>query len=455
MSFHFVRFCEACTFLFALSTYYFRATNHLLCQQLFDVRVMHFPCSSPQHMPPVQFGLLLFTMVSWRPLKQLTNIKMNPLPFLTLLRFVYGLHTKHTSLLGKIFSLIQAALFLIATSSCSLIYTYLLITEPGQFTRFISNLTKSVSSLILFVSVCFNRERRSAFLPSIMKGLCLSDLRMIRRVDIALGIAVVGLWIMEIYIMSGFTDTFYLRVMAKMIDKPLDHWGVHLWKWLIAILYPVFISMTAFISGLLYAEGQFVMYRFACQTETYYKSTTSSLTVARMAAVRDRNSRCNQIVEELNTLFGFCPFLVYSMTFLELAVNIVDRVLNSNPASNSSLLLTILYIFEISSHGFSCVLMALVTEMSTNKFTDARKAALEIATVSSKDLDLRTIVKKTSLATDLIANPVVKSTAWGMFEVDKRFLLTFVSGLIPFTVMVVTTVMQVAGTSSPPQNYTS
>lgn len=368
-------------------------------------------------------------------------------PFLDFATAMMGMSVRRVGLFARIACTFQKWNFLITQMIFLSIYGYLLFTDLAHTTRFISIISKLIASLATFIVLKSQPDRRERYLPRILMKLDSKDLKLIRILDAIVGIVLIVLWISGVTFMiaSVNSEAFYAKFFMRLTGLAFDHLLLKLTGIVSGFNYIVLVSLAPFTSALLYSQNQIILGRLAMKVEMLYRKIpfeSKDLTLKQVSKIRNTNAFCNEIRTETNTLFGVVPFVVYSMQFVYLSVDVIDRVLHYKTVRAEAL--TSLYVVELTVYTVGCILMAFTSDWATLKFESAREVAIKIASISDFDYDMKTVSLKSSLMLDMIANPVVKTTACGMFTVDRQFLLAFVSGLIPFTVMIVTTFLQLA-----------
>lgn len=149
---------------------------------------------------------------------------------------------------------------------------------------------------------------------------------------------------------------------------------------------------------------------------------------------------CNELRVEINNVFGLIPFVYVTHHFLTLTTNIIDVII-STLNYKDGVIVNVLEMDKVFAVVFFS-LMALCSGVATDSLERLHSATLAMTRSHNDDVIDRLNAKHTVLL-GLIGKPIVKSTAWGVFVLDKAFIMHFLANLIQFTVMIVTTIIQV------------
>lgn len=137
----------------------------------------------------------------------------------------------------------------------------------------------------------------------------------------------------------------------------------------------------------------------------------------------------------LNTLLGFIPFAIFSITFIFIVVGISYLIVNEATVSISFILLSVTPCCTIALGAL--MLTVRHAADATDMFKLARLMAGRVAT-DYGSYSPRVIEEHMILFRLISTEKHVHATGWGFFDLNRQLLLNFANAVIPFAVMIIT-----------------
>ncbi|KAI1295374.1 hypothetical protein HDE_05307 [Halotydeus destructor] len=142
-----------------------------------------------------------------------------------------------------------------------------------------------------------------------------------------------------------------------------------------------------------------------------------------------------------NTKLGVLPFIWLSSLFVTLTAGITDVVIH--PQLYASPLTLPLMALGLAINMMIIFAVIVISSMATETFEQAKTVLFQITQrLSNQPLSSPIKIACRSLLIDIIIQPVVPAMVWDMFAANKQLILQFAGSVVPFSVMMITTVIQ-------------
>lgn len=144
-----------------------------------------------------------------------------------------------------------------------------------------------------------------------------------------------------------------------------------------------------------------------------------------------------------NQLFGLIPLVISGTLFMTLTLSITDLLTNSNSYHKRGYqaLMYLMY-FDSTLLLILLVMLANAAECATRAQQKLRDTIVGAFSDTMLEVDGHKYDYLMKYSTIIEMNPVLPSMAWNMFELRRTFIIQFLGALVPFTVMIVTTILQ-------------
>ena len=148
----------------------------------------------------------------------------------------------------------------------------------------------------------------------------------------------------------------------------------------------------------------------------------------------------NSLVQEFSAIFGPFPLAQISYVFLSVSLRFTDLIIHEDEytAIHGA---EILFYETISGLVISMVIIFLASHLQ--KCMEQLRETVLVSISQTPCDQLGDHLCKWSFMVDLVLKPIPSVSACGTFTLDRRFALKFIGALVPFTVMAVTTMVQI------------
>lgn len=220
------------------------------------------------------------------------------------------------------------------------------------------------------------------------------------------------------------------------------------------VIFVLTVAGDAFIYGFcmvcfaFYSMVQFMLLLYARKVRGDFNKILQkiliggSLRITTLSKMRHKYGLFNETQRNCNAKLGLVPFLWLSSLFITTVAGLTEVVLYSD-SYNQSPSFYVLSLFSVIGLGF-VLAMAYRTGSATENFEEARNLAIKIiqALIERPARFEHLAAERAALSMELLTQPTVAATAWGMFVVDKKLVLKFMGSVVPFAVMFITTAIQ-------------
>ncbi|KAI1300234.1 hypothetical protein HDE_03502 [Halotydeus destructor] len=205
------------------------------------------------------------------------------------------------------------------------------------------------------------------------------------------------------------------------------------WKGASSLFYVYVISASLII---LSASSVFIYIQLGCHY--YIKSCQENMSVSHAS-----NNEAHEIYNKIQNIrlnvnqLGLVPFILCSQLFVKTTLAVTNRMLYLSQDNQNVRLM------ELETFVTMAVFVTInfIAEECTKNTNDIRQKIL-ILFSNTRCYRLREYFSSLKSYLEISQAPVVPVLAWDFFVLEKTFILRFLGALIPFTVMAVTTIVQ-------------
>lgn len=166
---------------------------------------------------------------------------------------------------------------------------------------------------------------------------------------------------------------------------------------------------------------------------------TTNSKIENVQAIRGAYRKYNRLRKRVNSSIGLLPFLWALMLFVEISVGITEVIIHRDKYTKFAFV----YIFyEIFTFGSVFFAVCFQCENTNRQLTKEMLRGIRFIESDKTDERFLLTCEKSSLLLEMAVDPIVYASGWNIFSLDKKLIFSFLGSVVPFSVMIITGILQ-------------